>query len=231
MARPITSRRSTRSAMQAHGMPGKLVTVCGIDGSGKTTTVAAIDDWMTERDIDHVVMKIPTEACRAIPYFRRYADDHTTAARGEVDLLSICLVCDADTLMLLRTAVLPLLAEGVSVVLDRYVYSSIAELLANDADDADIEAVLAVHGRIIRPDLPVIADAPVSEAVRRVRSRPDERDAKIDVALWERFAEGFRKAASDNDLFLLSTDCPPTESMDRLLPRLEAVFAREVEPA
>src|SRR5688572_29727947 len=90
---------SLRSDMFPHGCAGGLITVSGLDGSGKSTLVHAITEHLMRAGVPTHAMKVPSQACKAIPAFQQYLRDHTAPSRGEVDLLGICLLADADVLM------------------------------------------------------------------------------------------------------------------------------------
>ena len=184
---------------------GKLIAVSGLDGSGKTTTVRLIMDILAQEGISATALKLPSSAVRNISYFQKYSRNHRLSESGAIDLFALCLVLDGDNLMTLRTEAIPKLRSGKTVVCDRFVYESIAEMAATNSNPDDLRALLSLYGRYPRPDLGIITCPPVATAVERVRERPDETDHQIDVPLWERFDIAFRMVAQDNGLQLLST--------------------------
>lgn len=216
----VTCARS----MARTSFPGGAIAVCGIDGSGKTSVVRMITAVLEARGLAYSVVKTPTKNIKGIDYFRAYAANHATSLLGEVDLLSLALLCDADILQLVRTSIIPALERGEWVVFERFIYVSLAEMLANSCTQEEMNVVCALHGLFPEPDMSIITDIPAEIAAARVRARPKEKDASIDLDLWRGFVAGFRQAARENGLFLLGTDSPPEETHAKLLPPLEAII-------
>jgi dTMP kinase len=100
---------------------GRLITVEGLDGSGKTTLCLGLVEGLTERGVDVRLLREPggVEAAERI---RRLVHDPALAigARSEALLFA------AARAQLVDEAVKPLLDSGTWVVLDRFVDSSLA---------------------------------------------------------------------------------------------------------
>lgn len=205
--------------------PGRLLAFTGLDGSGKSTLVKGALDWLNRRGIEHHHAVLPTRAARQNPHFREYVKDHTTAETPSVDLLSICVTCDADVLRFVRTEATQLLEAGMWVVCDRYVFCSYAEMFAARCSEEDFAALRALHRLLLRPDLSVLARVDVQEAISRVRSRPDERDAIADPGYWARIAEGFDLAAQELPLLAIDTGSTPESALALLEVELERLAA------
>ena len=186
--------------------PGKLIVVSGLDGSGKTTSVGMIMEYLEAKSVDASMVKLPSKNVTGLSYFKAYGQDHGLHETGEVDLFALCLVLDGDNLMTLRTKVLPRLLEGKTVVCDRFVYESIAEMAANPVSEADLETLIGLYARYPKPDLGIITNPPVETAIGRVRERLEERDHVIQPDLWGRFSHYFQQVAKDNGLPLLPTN-------------------------
>ena len=100
---------------------GRLITVEGLDGSGKTTLCLGLVEALTERGVDARLLREPggVEAAERI---RRLVHDPALriGARSEALLFA------AARAQLVDEAVKPLLDAGTWVVLDRFVDSSLA---------------------------------------------------------------------------------------------------------
>jgi dTMP kinase len=107
----------------AAGMPtrGRLITIEGLDGAGKTTVASALADVLRDRGIDVTVLREPG----GVPAAERIRElvkdpDARIGARAEALLYA------AARAQLVEDALKPLLNAGKWVVLDRFVDSSLA---------------------------------------------------------------------------------------------------------
>lgn len=216
-----------RFEMRSHGLPGVLITFSGTDGSGKTTTLQGVRDYATSRGAAVEVIRMPSEPCRALAYFRDYVEDWSRAVSGEVDLASLCLVCLGDRLMTVRRQILPLLESGTWVLCERYVFTPLAELYAIGGDAADRAAIEAVVSRFPAPDLGVVTTVAADEAIRRIRSRPEERDRPLDRELFARVVDGYLAVARHHGLIVADTGAVGESLiLARLQPHLDRLLRR-----
>ena len=209
----VDAHNLTVPDMKRHGLPGALITVDGIDGSGKSTVVAEMHAVLTDLGINFRQAKLPSPACRSLPYIASYIRDHRQTERGEVDLLSLCLVFNGDSLLSIRQEVLPELERGTWIVCDRYVFGGMAELIANRRPAREVEILAEVQSAFPQPDLAILTDIDAGESARRIHERPDERDVPIDPDLWGRFVDGYRAVGRLRGMHVADTSRP----LDRLL--------------
>jgi dTMP kinase len=100
---------------------GKLITIEGIDGAGKSTLASALVAALTDRGVEATLLREPG-GVRAAERIRELVKDPgaTIGARAEALLYA------AARAQLVEEAVAPLLAGGALVLLDRFVDSSLA---------------------------------------------------------------------------------------------------------
>ena len=100
---------------------GRLITIEGIDGAGKSTLAAALSDALTDRGIDVTLLREPggVPAAERIRELVIDPDLHVTA-RTEALLYA------AARAQLVEEAIEPLLDAGSWVLLDRFIDSSLA---------------------------------------------------------------------------------------------------------
>jgi dTMP kinase len=100
---------------------GKLITIEGLDGAGKTTLASALAEALGGRGIDAVVLREPGGVA-ASERVRELVQDPglNVGARAEALLYA------AARAQLVEEALQPLLADGTWVLLDRFVDSSLA---------------------------------------------------------------------------------------------------------
>lgn len=157
--------------------PGMLITFCGLDGCGKTTMIKRLVDELAD-DYEVVLTKQPTNSVRNSEMFRTYMDapDHSA-----YDYRSLSLLAASDRIQHVSKEIVPALKEGKIVVCDRYFYSCLANLRARGYKRD--KWIYEIAESIVKPDAAVFIDVPVHTAVKRVRTRPDEKSRYIDMEL------------------------------------------------
>ena len=117
---------------------GKLITIEGIDGAGKTTLAAALADELRARGIDVELLREPGGVHAAERIRKLVTDpDLRIGARAEALLYA------AARAQLVDEALRPLLRAGTWVLLDRFVDSSLA--YQGGGRELGIEAVREVN--------------------------------------------------------------------------------------
>lgn len=174
---------------------GHFITVEGIDGVGKSTQAALIEAVLDSAGYDVLRLREPggvkiSEQIRAILL------DPANAEMGDVCEL---LLYEAARAQLVHQVIRPALAAGVTVVCDRFYDSTTAYQAFADGLDRNMVSQaneLAVDG--CRPDLTLVFDLPVEDALRRRSGREAEDRLELKgLEFQERVAAGFRAVAAD----------------------------------
>jgi dTMP kinase len=181
---------------------GRLITIEGIDGAGKTTLAAGLLDALRERGLDVVLLREPG----GVPAAERIRDlvidpDLHVTARAEALLYA------AARAQLVAEAIEPLLAAGKWLLLDRFIDSSLA--YQGGGRRLGIDAVRAINEFAIRtawPDrtLLLMIDATLGRSRSRSRSEgPDRLEREQDdffdrtvaayLELWSQDPDRIRK--------------------------------------
>lgn len=147
---------------------GRLITIEGLDGAGKTTLAAGIERELTARGIDVVQLREPG-GVRVAERIRELVKDpaNEIAARTEALLYA------AARAQLVEEALEPLLASGRWVLLDRFVDSSLA--YQGGGRELGVDEVRAINEfatRGLRADRTLLLD--VEPQLGRSRSRARE---------------------------------------------------------
>jgi dTMP kinase len=100
---------------------GKLITIEGIDGAGKSTLAAALNEALRERDVDARLLREPG-GVQASERIRELVKDPELRIGGRAEALLYA----AARAQLVEEAIAPLLSQGSWVLLDRFVDSSLA---------------------------------------------------------------------------------------------------------
>lgn len=171
-------------------MAGTFVVFEGIDGSGKSTTIAALSKRLASKGYRCVGLREPTEktdASREIRRILRTVKDIDAALSKE--LLDLFLI---DRLWDIENQIKPAIQSGAVVLLDRYFFSTAAYQAMNTTQIHDIIANYLNDTRILLPALIVYLDLPVKIALERLKSRT-EFDVFENESRLTRIAENYRE--------------------------------------
>ena len=173
---------------------GKLITIEGIDGAGKTTLARGLADALRARGIKVELLREPG-GVRAAELIRGLVTDPDLAVGARTEALLYA----AARAQLVDEELQPLLARGVCVLLDRFVDSSLAYQGAGRG--LGLAAVREINDFAtggLTPDLTLLLA--VDPAVGRRRSdgraaAPDRLEREPDEFFW-RIADAYRELAS-----------------------------------
>lgn len=198
---------------------GKLISFCGLDGCGKTTLIRRLEAYLSEQGKDIVLTKQPTNATRKSEIFRTFMDCENNSA---FDYLSLSLLAASDRVQHTNKFIAPKLQEGKTVISDRYFYSCLSNLRARGYKDA--KWIYEVSEYIIKPDVAFFLDIDVETAVKRVRSREEERDRYIDMPLQYALRDEYLEIARLNNGVVISTTQSEDAAFEKVLEALNGHF-------
>jgi len=149
-------------------MTGRLIAIEGIDGAGTTTQAHLLVDWLN--GAGHRAHFTCEPSTGPVGRLLREILQHRT--EHPVDAAAVALLFAADRVDHVRHEVAPRLAQGVHVVTDRYVYSS----LAYQSLDQDPAWVAEINRLAPEPDLTLYVRTPpeVARARREARGSGQE---------------------------------------------------------
>lgn len=147
--------------------PGKLIALEGIDGAGTTTQCRMLAEALQGRGVPVHLTAEPTKGPIGVLLREALQKKHG------VDDLTLVPLFAADRLDHLAREIIPKLAEGVTVITDRYVLSS----YAYQSMIAPLDYVKAVNEHARHADLNVFVrvSPDVADERRRARGGPAER--------------------------------------------------------
>ncbi len=193
-------------------MSGLFITFEGGDGTGKSTQVRLLTEWLAEQGRAVVSTREPggTEVGTALR-------DIVLHHRGEVDPRAEALLYAADRAQHIGTLVRPALERGDVVVQDRYIDSSVAYQGAGRVlDAAEIKRIsLWATGDLV-PDLTVLLDLPGDVARARLakEQKTFDRLENEHDDFHERVRAGFLQLAADEPNRFLVVDA--TQEIDQI---------------
>lgn len=204
--------------MREHGQKGMLVTFCGLDGCGKSTMIELLKEKLKLEGESISLTKQPTSAVRRSKIFRNYMDSEDHRA---YEYRALSLMAASDRIQHSNKEIIPKLSEGKIVISDRYIYSCLANLRARGYEKD--KWIYEISENIPKPDIAFFLDLPVELAVRRVRSREDEKNRYIDMELQYRLRDEYKKICRSNGGVLLCSDRDVNDTFNEVCEYIEKI--------
>lgn len=191
-----------RIKLREQSYPGRLFVFEGTDGAGKTTLLTMAHEYLAEKfgGENVLLVKQPTEMSRKTKLFQKMMYCRNS---GDVDYRAVQLLTLSDRVQHGYEVIEPALAAGKIVLSDRYVYTSVANMLARGYRSERWFFDAAQH--ILKPSAVFLAYAEPCLAVERIRSRPEECRRHLDERLLYGVAAEFLELAKDNEFTVLDT--------------------------
>ena len=203
---------------------GRFVALEGIDGSGKTTQLRLLLERLRSRGVPCRGTQEPSDGpvgamLRQILTGRLTADGRVLAGLFTADRL--------DHLVNPRDGLLAQVERGVTVVTDRYYFSS----YAYQAVDADLDWLIQCNrlcADLLRPDATVFLDVPVPQALDRITRNRDrtelfERADRL-TATREKYLEAFRRLEGQETVLTVDAGGTVEETADRVWAAVAHLF-------
>ncbi|MCI8459575.1 MAG: dTMP kinase [Clostridia bacterium] len=192
--------------LRSNPYSGKLVVFEGTDGAGKTTMIGLTETLLREKKGAENVLTVkqPTDLSRKTRLFQKmmYCENH-----AEIDYRAVQLLTMSDRIQHGYETIEPALRAGKTVICDRYVFTSLANMLARGYKKETWFFQAAKH--LLRPDAAFLAYVPPELALRRIKSRPSECDRHLDENLLINVAAQFKAMVKREKFTVLSTALAP----------------------
>jgi dTMP kinase len=141
-----------------HAIPGKLIVVEGIDGSGKSTQIRLLEKWLryngqrvflTEWNSSELVKEITSKGKK----------------KGRLTPTTFSLLHATDFADRYERNIFPLLRAGYFVLADRYIYTAFARDVTRGCN---LEWVKKIYNFAIKPDITFYFRTPIDTAINRI---------------------------------------------------------------
>ncbi len=146
---------------------GKFIVFEGVDGSGKTTQAKLLVDLFKKNKIPAVYTKEPSKSKVSV-LIKNILKEKT-----KINAAALQLLFAADRTVHLEKEIIPQLEKGITVVCDRYFFSSLAY---GKMSGVSLEWLMAVNSTFLSPDLVIFVDALPSECIRRINASRDKKE-------------------------------------------------------
>lgn len=201
--------------------PGTLIVFEGTDGAGKTTMIAKTKEYLSARFGTERILpeKQPTDLSRKTRLFQKmmYCSKHEEINYRAVQLLTL-----SDRVQHNHEVIVPALKEGKIIICDRYLYTSIANMLARGYRNETW--FFDACKEIIKPDITFLAYVEPELAIRRIRSRPEECNRHLNEELLYNVANEFLLMREQEDFRVLDTSQSAEAAFEQAKNELEKYF-------
>jgi dTMP kinase len=220
----VAARRAAREAAQgAQGAPprGSFIVLEGIDGAGTTTQAHRLVAWLESQGRRaHFTCEPSSGVLGALT--RRALRGEPLGREGRpLPPEALALMFAADRADHWRNEIAPRLAEGVDVVCDRYVYSS----LAYQSQEVPLEWVRALNRPFPAPDVILYLRASAALGAARRAARGGVADRYEVDALQERIARAYDIACAEAGACVIDASLSIDEVFARCASACEAARA------
>jgi len=175
-------------------MEAKFITLEGIEGSGKTTSLKSINNFLNQKKINFINTREPGDSSIGNE-LRKILLNPKTEISSEVELLLML----ADRKDHVEKTILPNLINNTWVISDRFMDSSFAYQGGGRQLDLTIIHSLRDSLNLPEPDLTLLFDISVEISLERTKKRRElDRFEKEDIEFHSRIRESYLRLADDN---------------------------------
>ena len=172
-------------------MRGALITVEGVEGSGKSTQCARLAQYLTSRGSEVVQTSEPDGTPLGLRIRALFESDGPTPTPLTQTFLFMAARHEHVT-----RVIAPALTRGAVVISDRYADATVA--YQGHGQGVDVQTIgelnlLATGG--VLPDLTLVLDLDPVEGMQRIRGRALDAFEKMDLAFHRRVREGYLEIA------------------------------------
>lgn len=201
-------------------MKGKFIVFEGSDGSGKTTVLNRLQDYLDEKRIDYVLTREPggTEISEEIRAILLSNDNAEMSYRNEALLYAASRAQNVDEI------IRPNLEKGRLVISDRFVMSSLAyQGYGRELGYEEVKTIndFAIDGVI--PDYTIFLNVdPITVLERKKNQVKADRLENEGDAYHTRVYEGYQKMLENKDdsLIIIDASKPLDEVVDKVIKTL-----------
>ncbi len=147
---------------------GMFISFEGIDGSGKSTQVKLLSNWMSKRAIKHIVTKEPGS-----PFIDECLKMRSLLLDTENDIvpLSELFLFLADRAQHVEKLIRPELKKGNYVICDRFIDSTRAYQCARGLSRDKVDNLINFATAGLIPNITLVLDLPVEVGLKRAKAK------------------------------------------------------------
>lgn len=190
----IVVPRPSARRFYGHGLPGvdpeqlagKLIVVEGADGSGRSTQIELLVEWL--EDSGHATVQVGLKRSTLV------SEELERAQQGNIlSRTTLSLFYATDFADQLENIILPALRAGFVVLADRYIYTLMARDMVRGMDEVWLRNL---YGLALEPDVVFYLNVPPAELVQRTFAKNaslDYWESGMDLGLSRDMFDSFMK--------------------------------------
>ena len=206
-------------------MAGKIISFEGIEGTGKSTQIQKLKDFLTKKAIDVLMVREPGNTYIGEQIRHLLLDDtNVNNMCAETELL----LYEASRAQLIQEIILPATQKNTWVLCDRFFDSSTAYQGA--ARKLPIETVHMLNRFAVgncMPDVTILLDIDVKTALQRLNARKKDRIESESFEFFQRVREKYlQMSQAEPDRFFTIDGTLPNEIIaEKICAHIEKRFA------
>jgi len=181
----------------------KLITFEGIEGSGKSTQIKLVAEYLSRRNVSFIVTAEPsgTDIGRKIGSILFNREHNNMCAETEMFLF-----CAARS-QHVREIIMPALKQDKVVLCDRFSDATYAyQGAGRGLDDKFIKLINDYSSMLLKPDLTLLFDLPVEIGLQRANRRNDNLKESSSIDRFEKENMDFHRRIREGYLNILKND-------------------------
>ena len=177
-------------------MTGKLITIEGIEGAGKSTNLKVIENTLREASIAFITTREPGGTLIAENIRKLLLEKGSEIIHEKAEVLLMI----ASRKQHLSQVIEPALKKNIWVVCDRFTDASYAyQGYGRGLDLSIISSLKEIVHPQINPDLTIVLDVPVKIAMDRVRKRGKlDRFEQENLNFFNKIRNGYKEIVKNN---------------------------------
>ena len=188
-------------------MKGKFIVIEGIDGSGKSTQINQLSQWLNGSDLipknNQLVITREPGGTKLGQSIRSLLLD--TSIEEIPNSITELLLYAADRAQHVNQIIRPSLSKGDWVISDRFCGSTLAyQGYGRKLDIKLIKDLEIISTQEIYPDLTFLLDIPVDESIKRRLNKKDDRMETEGREFLSDVSHGFKQLSKDNNWKIIS---------------------------
>jgi len=165
---------------------GKFIVFEGLDGSGHTTQAEmAVSFIINGLGRQAVYTKEPTD-----DFGKQIREILRNDNKNKFTPLEKQQLFIADRIIHIRKEIIPQLEDGVNVICDRYIFSTLAY---GWADGAEERTLFELNSSFLKPDATIFLDVSASICMERIKKRGEKKEHFEKLKMLEKVRSGYRR--------------------------------------
>lgn len=199
---------------------GKFIVLEGLDGSGQSTQVKLLADFLAQREKQFLITKEPTPNSEFGKKIRQALLGNEKINSKELQKLFV-----QDRKWHLENEIFPALAKGWIVVCDRYLFSTLSYGIADGLSEKDL---LAMNSKFLLPDILFFLDTPPQVCVERIEKRGEGKQLFEKLEKLEKVYVAYKdilvKFGTKTQVFILDGKQLPEAIQQKIIKIIEKIL-------